>query len=131
MSSNPFLAPVSDSEVRPSGDIFWILFQFDGRIPRRTYWASTIGTNVVFFIAAMLLLAILGEDLGFFAVMLLYIPLTWASLALQIKRWHDRDKSGWWFLINFVPVVGGIWSFIEVGCLRGTVGSNAFGPDPG
>lgn len=50
--------------------------------------------------------------------------------ALQIKRWHDRDKSGLWMLIVFVPFIGVLWSLIELGFLRGSAGRNRFGPDP-
>ncbi len=58
------------------------------------------------------------------------LPVIWPSLVVAIKRWHDRDKSGWWCLINFIPVVGTIWAFVENGCLEGTTGDNRFGPDP-
>lgn len=79
--------------------------------------------------------AILGQSektQGIFGVLalILYIPLIWCSLALQIKRWHDRDKPGTWVLINLIPLVGGIWAFVEVGCLRGTFGPNNYGDDP-
>jgi len=56
--------------------------------------------------------------------------LIWPMLAGQVKRWHDHDKSGWWFLIGFVPIIGPIWSLVMIGFLRGTVGPNRFGPDP-
>jgi hypothetical protein len=46
------------------------------------------------------------------------------------KRYHDRDKSAWWILICLLPIIGGIWQLIELGCLRGTEGSNDYGPDP-
>ena len=51
-------------------------------------------------------------------------------LAVSVKRWHDRDKPGTWVLINLIPLVGGIWAFVEVGCLRGTFGPNNYGEDP-
>jgi uncharacterized membrane protein YhaH (DUF805 family) len=41
---------------------------------------------------------------------------------------HDLDRSGWWFLLVFVPIVGGIILLIW-NCMRGTVGPNRFGPD--
>jgi len=47
-----------------------------------------------------------------------------------VKRYHDRDKSGWWVLIIFLPVIGALWYLIECGFLRGTDGNNAYGPDP-
>jgi uncharacterized membrane protein YhaH (DUF805 family) len=67
----------------------------------------------------------------------LWLPFTILSLvflypilAIYAKRWHDRDKSGWWSLIALVPIIGGIWIFIELGCLRGADGPNQYGPDP-
>jgi uncharacterized membrane protein YhaH (DUF805 family) len=44
------------------------------------------------------------------------------SILVDIKRWHDRDKSGWWMPILFVPIIGAIWLF-----LAGTPGPNRFG----
>jgi uncharacterized membrane protein YhaH (DUF805 family) len=56
--------------------------------------------------------------------------LIWPALALQVKRWHDRDKSGWWVLIAFIPIIGAFWVLIECGFLDGTPGPNRFGPSP-
>ena len=50
------------------------------------------------------------------------------AILVDIKRWHDRDKSGWWMLIVLVPVIGWIWFIIELGFLKGTPGPNRFGP---
>jgi uncharacterized membrane protein YhaH (DUF805 family) len=57
------------------------------------------------------------------------------SILVYIKRWHDRDKSGWWMLIAFIPIVGTLWFLIELFFLPGTVmdprpGPNRFGPPP-
>ena len=49
---------------------------------------------------------------------------------VSIKRWHDRNKSGWWVLFALVPIVGSIWVLVETGFPRGTTGSNNFGADP-
>ena len=56
--------------------------------------------------------------------------LAWTHLAVFVKRWHDRDKSGWWMLINLIPGIGQLWTLIECGFLDGTVGPNTYGPDP-
>jgi len=58
------------------------------------------------------------------------LVLTWTHLAVFVKRWHDRNKSGWWVLINLIPVIGWFWTLIECGFLEGTVGANTYGPDP-
>jgi uncharacterized membrane protein YhaH (DUF805 family) len=78
----------------------------------------------------------------------------WVYLATSIKRLHDRDKSGWWIVPFFILpglykqfedrlpdswwvlplslIVFGllIWNFIELYCLRGSRGTNQYGPDP-
>jgi uncharacterized membrane protein YhaH (DUF805 family) len=56
--------------------------------------------------------------------------LAWSGIAVGIKRYHDRNKSGFWVLIQFVPFIGAIWYFVETGFLTGTPGPNRFGPDP-
>ena len=111
------------------------LFSFSGRIGRGTYWA-------IWFVSTVLS-AILGAVLGFLgsqgkeeallaAILLLLsiIPITWIGLAMQVKRWHDRDKSGWMVLIGFIPIIGPLWAFIELGFLEGTRGPNRFGNPP-
>jgi uncharacterized membrane protein YhaH (DUF805 family) len=108
-----------------------ILFSLKGRIGRKTFWLNYLGMMLVFIIMYVgLLSAINGQtDSAAFAIatLLLYVPLIWIGLALSVKRWHDRNKSGWWVLINFIPFIGGIWVLIENGCLAGDVESNNYG----
>ena len=56
---------------------------------------------------------------------LLFLP----YLGVSIRRLHDTDRSGWWFLIVLVPLIGPIW-FLVLTFLDGTIGDNRFGPDP-
>jgi uncharacterized membrane protein YhaH (DUF805 family) len=63
-------------------------------------------------------------------LMIVSLVVIWPGLAINIKRWHDRDKSGWWILISLIPFVGPIWALVEVGFLPGTPGPNQYGPDP-
>jgi uncharacterized membrane protein YhaH (DUF805 family) len=51
------------------------------------------------------------------------------SLAVQVRRFHDQDKSGWFLLLNFIPYVGGLIVLVFM-CIEGTKGENRFGPDP-
>ena len=55
----------------------------------------------------------------------IFIP----NLAVIVRRLHDQDKSGWWFFIGFVPIIGGIWLLILY-LTDGTPGPNRFGVDP-
>ena len=111
-----------------------ILFSFTGRIPRRQYWGA-IGIQVLVSIVFNIIIAVFSSDdgIGIIAGIIL-IPFAvfgiWSGIANRIKRWHDRDKSGWWMFIVLIPIIGAIWAFVECGCLRGTEGSNRFGDDP-
>lgn len=136
---NPYAAPrhlnyerrIAGANPRP-GNLLRLLFFFQGRIPRRVYWGAYLSTTLFFYLGMFVLGAVFGEEstaagVGFFA---LYLPMLWVFLAITVKRWHDRGKSGFWVLIGFIPIIGGIWQFIETGCLRGTVGPNEYGEDP-
>ena len=143
---NPYQAPeaaiASADTAPPNGQGWkWILFGFSGRIPRSTFWYASIGMMVVYGV----LFAIMGgitaataDSSGAGAggailpllMLVLYVPLLIASLAVSIKRWHDRGKSGWWVLIGLVPIIGGLWALVETGFLPGTAGPNRFGTDP-
>ena len=133
MSENVYQAPESNlasaSTETTTLSIKEILFSFKGRIPRKTYWYSVLGMILASFVL-MFLVALLtgGNESAISVIMLiLYIPLIWISLAIQVKRWHDRNKSGWWVLIGFVPLIGPIWALIENGFLAGDETENRFG----
>lgn len=102
------------------------LLSYEGRINRQRYWAFTL-LLIAAFIVATIIDGVLNTGV---VTLLLALATLYPSICVSIKRWHDRDKSGWWVLIGLVPVVGGIWTFIECGCLPGTSGPNRFGEDP-
>ena len=69
------------------------------------------------------------DGVGLFSSIFSLVVIVPAFL-VYIKRWHDRDKSGWWMLIVLIPLVGLIWFLVELGFLPGTPGPNRFGPPP-
>jgi uncharacterized membrane protein YhaH (DUF805 family) len=110
-----------------------LLFSFQGRITRSTYWLKYILPVVVICIILNICSLILikdGTNTGIITLFsLLMLAIIYPSLAISAKRCHDRGRSGWFLLLNLVPLVN-IWVFIELGFLRGTVGDNQYGPDP-
>ena len=103
-----------------------LVFGFRGRLKRLPWWIATILATLGLGVAA----AIFGmPGPSAFLLLLIVPPLIWIAIAVQVKRWHDRDKSGWWFLINFLPIIGQLWVLIECGFLRGTGGPNRFGDE--
>jgi uncharacterized membrane protein YhaH (DUF805 family) len=106
-----------------------LLFSFEGRISRKPFWMFILVVFIGTIITTFIDTATTGQDSGI-ASLLFILIIFWPSLAIQVKRWHDRDKSGWWVLINFVPILGPIWALVENGFLTGTEGSNRFGENP-
>ncbi|WP_158811157.1 DUF805 domain-containing protein [Beijerinckia sp. L45] len=117
-------------------------FSATGRFTRLSYWKNTLGLGCLYliFFGIFYVLMAQGKDgsetltalqVFIIAVMIVgSILYLWINTCIAIKRLHDRNKSGWWFLLAFVPYVGGLWLLIECGMLRGTAGPNRFGPDP-
>lgn len=103
------------------------LLGFDGRTNRAQFWAF-----VLVYLAGSIVAGIVDGVLGTGGILGLVFGLAalYPSICVSIKRWHDRDKSGWWILIGLIPLIGWIWAFVENGCLKGTDGPNRFGADP-
>lgn len=109
-----------------------ILFSLDGRIPRSTYWFASLGSVFVFAIIGFIVAAFLSrtdidEATVQFLGLLLALPLLWVQIAISVKRFHDRNKSGWWYLISLIPYLGALWLLIENGFLAGDEGLNQYG----
>jgi uncharacterized membrane protein YhaH (DUF805 family) len=115
-------------------------FRFDGRVSRAPYWLALLAVLLVDSIAFGVIggfelfdgdtLAVERKGPSRLWALSVVPPSLWIGLVLSVKRWHDRNKSGRWILINLVPVVGWLWHLIECGFLRGTIGPNRFGQDP-
>jgi uncharacterized membrane protein YhaH (DUF805 family) len=106
---------------------------FSDRAQRSEFWwfalFSFVGSFVLQFIDGILFgWMAMGQPVSVLSAIFglaIIIP----SIAVGVRRLHDLDKSGWWYLLIFVPVIGAlilIYFFIQ----RGTVGQNRFGPDP-
>lgn len=117
---NPF------AEAMPPSRLY---FDLRGRVSRRQFWLHGVLALVGVALAAHALLGIarVSQSTADMAVNLL---LVWPALAVSVKRWHDRDRSGWWVLLNLLPVIGWLWALIDNGLLRGTPGPNRYGEDP-
>lgn len=120
---------------------------FKGRASRSEYWWFQLFNILVISVFGGLIggiAAIQGQDSpeGFsFPVLIggaviyalvMFVPL----IALQVRRFHDRNISGWWYLAisiaGFIPVVGAVTGLVTtiISILKGTDGPNRFGPDP-
>jgi uncharacterized membrane protein YhaH (DUF805 family) len=103
-----------------------MLLSLEGRIGRRSWWLWGVLALIGFVIYATVLLRVLGLSARHTDVVVNLLVL-WPAIAVSVKRWHDRDKSGWWVLVSLVPLVGWLWALIQNGLLRGTPGPNRYG----
>ncbi|QUS38229.1 DUF805 domain-containing protein [Tardiphaga alba] len=145
---------------------FW--FGFDGRIGRARYWLALLTYCLAMFIFILAVASWLGDGRGrtsvvlggfvqisgqphygllsWFLTLLFNVPMVWSFAATSVKRFHDRNKSGWWLIpLAAVPLAFGqfgdmlddgyfaralqlltcallLWLFVEGYCLRGTRG---------
>jgi uncharacterized membrane protein YhaH (DUF805 family) len=101
---------------------------FQGRASRSEFWYWTLFVIV----AVIVLFVVLGMILGFdsaipASLMGLFLLGTFLpSLAVTVRRFHDTDHSGWWYFIQLVPAIGGLW-FLYLMVIAGTPGPNKYG----
>ena len=138
----------------------------DGRINRAKYWLGAIVLGIILLLVMYGSIyaaggSVLEQDSRTRMITLVVqLVFLYPSIALMVKRLHDRNRPGYFAAFMLVPlilkgatdvmgltgdpldqnaldyvflaVIGvvGIWFFVELGCLRGTVGPNRYGPDP-
>jgi uncharacterized membrane protein YhaH (DUF805 family) len=133
----PALTPVADSEPKGASVaafFMWLLFGFSGRLSRTSYRYCRVAANLLFLFTIYPLYSAIarnGANLGLELVLSLLaiglsILMMWTTLAMQIKRRHDRDKGWPWLFLGFIPIVGPLWVLIETCWLEGTPGYNRF-----
>jgi uncharacterized membrane protein YhaH (DUF805 family) len=125
------------------GRFLWI----NGRNGRLQWWMTGIVQIAVFLLSLPFLLpdgegglaGLAGSStdslkagvLATPALLPVFAVITWLGLVSNIRRYHDRNKSGWWLLFGFIPLIGALWQIIELGLLSGTLGDNDYGPAGG
>lgn len=105
---------------------------FTGRARRKEYWMFAL-FNGIFIIGIMLVSGGIAAATDMPAIMGLYmiyaLGVLVPSLAVVVRRLHDVGKSGWFYLIGLIPLIGPIWIFVLL-VTEGDTGPNQYGPDP-
>ncbi len=95
---------------------------FDGRARRSEYWWFALFVSIINGVIA----AILGQ--GMLAGVVSFL-IALCSLSVSVRRLHDIGKSGWFVLLDLIPVVG--WIILIVWyCKDSEPGDNKYGPNP-
>jgi uncharacterized membrane protein YhaH (DUF805 family) len=113
---------------------------FSGRSCRKEFWMFLLLNIIVFVVLGGMTLSglirrgmqpqVAGTSLMAGSALVLYWLLTLIPyIAVHVRRFHDQDKSGWFYLLAFIPYVGTLVVLVFM-ALRGTHGVNRFGDDP-
>ena len=109
---------------------------FNGRARRKEYWMWTLYCTIILLISMALdnlfglTFEFLGQDLGYGWLYLIFgiiqfIP----GLAVVVRRLHDVGKSGWYYLIILIPLIGFVWILVLL-CTDGVNEENKWGTNP-
>ncbi len=98
---------------------------WSGRASRSEFWWFELA-QLIFIVIAAIIDQIVGTQIFYIlAIIALILP----SIAVFIRRLHDTDRTGWWFWIQLLPLIGLI--VILVFMLTGSdAGDNKYGPNP-
>lgn len=97
-------------------------FDFEGRASRKQFWMYILFLFIAFVVLAIIT-GFLGR-LGSVIYSLCGLAVLLPNLGMSVRRMHDIDRSGWWVLLNFVPVLNLV--FLVFTLLPGTPGANRF-----
>ena len=108
---------------------------FEGRAPRSEYWWFTLFLALLEIVTSVLdgflgtyTVTSSGKMIGFINLIFL-LAILLPSIAVAVRRLHDTDRSGWFYLLIFIPIIGSIVLLVFF-VQQGTNGRNRFGDDP-
>ena len=103
---------------------------FGGRARRAEYWMFTLVSVIITVVLFIVDAAIDGTFAGPGILGLIYwLAVLLPSLAVGTRRLHDIGRSGWWQLLQLIPIIGAV-VLIVFSATDGHRGTNAYGPDP-
>ena len=112
---------------------------FSGRASRTEFWLSSLVLSILLFATGVIDVTGITFDsddyIGSFEAQVkstfsnFGLIITIPVLSVTCRRLHDTNRSGWFLLLYFIPLIGLIWILVLC-CLRGTEGENRYGPYP-
>lgn len=105
-------------------NIIQIYFNWEGRIRRKTYWLYSIPLIILYGFTDFYI-----DSKSDILSTIIYLLIAYVSMMINIKRSHDRNRTGWFSLLLFIPIIS-LWPFIELGFFETENTDNRFGlPD--
>jgi uncharacterized membrane protein YhaH (DUF805 family) len=104
---------------------------FDGRATRKEYWMFTLWNSIIYIVLATVvgIVVVHTNTRALLVIDGVYIlSILLPSIGVTIRRLHDTGRSGWWMLINLVPIIGAI--VLLVFFVQDSKLDNQYGPNP-
>ena len=105
---------------------------FSGRARRQEYWLFAlfnIIAGIIIGVIAGVLVSVTNVTAFAYLGSIYNLAVLIPGLAVLFRRLHDTGRSGWWWLIAFIPLFGWI-VLIVFCCLDSQPGDNQYGPNP-
>jgi uncharacterized membrane protein YhaH (DUF805 family) len=111
--------PVGFGEAISEG--FRNIVTFSGRASRSAFWWFALGAIIIDIVIAIVARAAHVVVLQYVVEVIVAL----VSLSLAVRRLHDTNRTGWWWLLGIIPIIGGIILLVFY-CLPGTPGPNRY-----
>jgi uncharacterized membrane protein YhaH (DUF805 family) len=105
---------------------------FKGRARREEYWMFVLFNFIFSFVIIFIFIGIgIAIDVPALAGLgyLYYLAVLIPSIAVVVRRLHDVGKSGWYYFVSLIPLVGFIWLLVLL-CTDSENGPNKWGENP-
>mgnify|MGYP000104014214 CR=1 FL=1 len=96
---------------------------FNGRAIRSQFWYFVLFSFIISFVLGIVDGMLFGRQI---LSMIFNLAVLIPSIAIAVRRLHDLGKTGWWYLLIFVPLIG-IIVLIVWFCMKGQTTKNQYG----
>ena len=106
--------------------------RFDGRAGKKEYWYFSLFSFIIIIVLSVIdmMTGNFNVTVGLGLLSGIYtLAVSIPGIAVSVRRLHDTDRSGWWLLINAIPLIG-IIVFLVFTAQAGTPGDNQYGSNP-
>jgi uncharacterized membrane protein YhaH (DUF805 family) len=102
---------------------------FSGRAARPEFWWFVLFNIIISAAINLVVSAVAGHSAGQAVGEIYSLAVLLPSLGVGIRRLHDTNRTGWWYLLVFIPILGWIVLIVFL-ALASDPGPNKYGPNP-
>ncbi|MEG1788048.1 MAG: DUF805 domain-containing protein [Kiritimatiellia bacterium] len=115
--------------------LMWTRRTLKGRASRSEFWWVQVALGIVALVMESIVVLLVVNGMStvgivfMIGVWLLFVVISIPAYALFVRRLHDTGKSGWWWCIGFLPLIGELVLFVFM-CQKSEPRTNAYGSVP-